>query len=806
MPAQVPPLRLDDALAHLERVLADDDLRLTTVAPTHSGELLLAVDSAAGVTRLVLSARMRPLPRPHVPIGDLKLHLIDGPDGPDLLDAIAMRIRAFQRTPTGSWLDLHNRELGAIHRSDQGFLSLIRWAVAPGTPFWHGWFLQGIEVAGRDPFRVNADLADDRGARVTLTLDADWRPPADAVRLCTTALGTLSLPEPARQATRGSAAAAGAFALVLAWSVHSRMRWDDPPPDAPAHTPDPITPPPAPEPPTSPAYASPEDIAAPRAVGPDGLQRPRVLLLEARHPDFDHHRGVEYFPFLLGLMDAIGAQARWWTVSAPIGRVLQGQSYALRLDDPLMSHLGRDVASWTPDVVVMNCAPSEELRHALCGHMPAPTLIDLTDRIGYDSTVAEVLDLFPGLPADVALTPGERLVTAVAPRFDRHFAEPALADATESFHRLATRYECNYFAPARDNPFFADLDSPHVAGFRGCTFCFMPVARARRTVPMPELASEFAVVMRQILAEQRDAPARIDRFAYVLDQSRVGDRLCTFLDHVLDAPLKPSTFIAMTRIDTLLAMREALEARIAALAPRGHHLQLVSIGADNLSDVENLRFNKGLVREQVLACHDMMAGLARRFSTTFSFSPLAMILFTPWTRPEDLRINLRAALRMGDDWLQWAMGTALELWEGTPLTDLARRDGLLADHFGSVGSIAMSCIPAVDVVEIPWRFQDARVERMHQLLVRLDPAPASFLRPENDALTEEIRILRRALPAAVGEHYVSTALCIVDAVEALGAAANLAALFAFIRDHAPTLDAPDRGESATPSKPGPDAV
>ena len=507
----------------------------------------------------------------------------------------------------------------------------------------------------------------------------------------------------------------------------------------------------------------------------------RVLLLEALHENPEHHAGAEYYPYLLDMFQRLGWTCRWWCVSAPWRKMRQGEIYCLRLAEAERGWLKRKAAAFAPDFVALHDRPSPELAADIRAAAPAARLVFTSEKVGYYATVAQAAALFKAPPDCLGAKNSKRfLVQAAEPRFARRFRDAREAERFAGSIRLATPSTCCYGRPARDNRFYKGLDSEAVRSFRGCTFCYVPVLAAgwpTKSIPMAELCGQ---ALAQIEAHQKAAP-KTPRFTYLLGQSPLGDRFEALGQALLRRRLKPSTFITMLRPDALLAKRRVLEGVLRGLRAAGHQLRLVSIGADNLSDVENERFNKGVTARQLLACHALLRLWARRYPETFFPEPgFSGILFTPWTRPEDLLANIAAARAIGEQWLVKMVGTLLQLWPGTAITELARHDGLLARRFGSAADISISCVPGTPRRELPWRFADPRVETIHRYAIRLDPRPRSALLGEKDELVQALRRRRAALDPKLGQDYIGLLRLLVLAVAELGAQAGVEQVFDFI--------------------------
>jgi hypothetical protein len=523
----------------------------------------------------------------------------------------------------------------------------------------------------------------------------------------------------------------------------------------------------------------------------------RVLLLETLNEDQQRHHRAEIFPFLLGLARELGWEPRWWVVPVPRALMHSGGRFVVQPPDDIVARLQAELAAFAPDLVVVHARPAARFAAALRAAAPQARLADLTcldvhppdggDRSG---RVGAGVSLDVPVPALIAaLAPAEArrgrardglLLDRVLPVFERRFLGFAADPPPEPIVRLAMLDRCTHRPPLRNHPDFRHLTDDLVRRHHGCSFCPAAAATAiRLETPLPEL------LLRQIRAHQRAAPATGQRLEYFLEKSPVASDLAALLDALPEAAPRPCTVTTMLRADALLAQRARLEGTLARLRAAGHRLFVVSVGAENFSAAENQRFNKGLPPERLWECVDLVDDLEARFPDVFRVEPgrFSTILFTPWTRPEDLRANIRAARRLGRLFLQTALGTRLQLWDELPITELARADGLLTERFGSLADAIPVCVTDPDTHERPWRFADPRSERLHALLIRLDPSPLRVTLAEDDPLREELRRARQTLPPATRDDYVAVAEALVDAVEALGAEAGLPSLLA----HAATI-------------------
>ncbi len=414
--------------------------------------------------------------------------------------------------------------------------------------------------------------------------------------------------------------------------------------------------------------------------------------------------------------------------AASRGTILQGEAYPLALEPgPLRTLLDR-VRAWSPDVAVVMDAPSDALTSAWRVAASRTRFAVTRGRLSGDSTLSGVASWLE-LPLPRSLDGGCPLLDTVPPCFDRDVLEANLARATREFHRLAARLNCSYRRRVSGNRFYAPI-AREVRGAWGCTFCFLPVLVGDRPLRCADIERDIALVLRQVVAHQAATPSHVTAFNYWLDQGLAGEHVHLLLERLARLDLRPTRVTTLLRPDQFLARIPALERVLPRMAERGHRLDLVSVGADNLSATENARFNKGISPARVLAAREAAQDLERRWPEAFSCLDFSWILFTPWTRLSDLRDNILGARRMGPGVLKGILGTVLQLWEGTPITALARRDGAIADRFeGSLALVEVSNVPPANVREVPWRFLDPTTRRAHEVLSAWTRSPTASASP-----------------------------------------------------------------------------
>lgn len=377
-----------------------------------------------------------------------------------------------------------------------------------------------------------------------------------------------------------------------------------------------------------------------------------------------------------------------------------------------------------------------------------------------------------------ALTQGPPLPrTTSREPFDALVAQDVICATTPPISLRRTLFG-NVGCPFSDDPLRLPLyqgialpEGPSVARL-GCAFCDLGGDYEKR--PDAEVVAETVEQARFWSA--RD-PA-VEEF--VLSDQHPLRYLPALLRAARDAGVRPMRWLFAARVDTFVRERARVEEVIAAARATGQRVELYLSGFEAFSDAELGRYNKGVtVREQVAAVAAMRE-LAQAHPDVFDYARArghSLILWSPWTTPEDLAASAAAMRVHGLAGLfHEPARNRLRLYEDLPIFYAAARDGALLDAWddGDDGAAARKGYNP----ERPWRFLDARTRRAHDLTRRL-----------REVLGPETALAQLAAAAAFARDRVDAPLDRVD--EGLRALRD--ALASLLRDRPP--GAPSRGRA-----------
>jgi len=484
-----------------------------------------------------------------------------------------------------------------------------------------------------------------------------------------------------------------------------------------------------------------------------------VLLVEFAATDRFHRKGS--FPYVHGWLKQQNVVVRWLRFGVAAARRFErgeegvgltpGELQTLRgtLDEARTTHVVFGSQPAASLVGGLAHAGASGLRLALLGEVAAlpPTAgVEVVDE------APAALAAFLGLEPPNVAGPFFRLAL---PDFGFEAANAA-ARGAPALPFLMLGRECTFSKPFLSNSFLADLDLDDCLRRGGCAFCARPSEGPGSWDLAPEEVRAHLAALRSTL------PAQADRLAVRLLGEPALVRLDELVEGILSEGFREADWLLDARADALAAMADRLAAAAGRFEGTGNRLHVALVGIESFSAAELLRLNKGVDPLTNLAAVATLLDLERRCPTTFAFREhggLSLILFTPWTTRTDLAGNLRLLHVTGLEPLCGKVYTSrLRLVPGLPLTERARRDGLLVEAYDD---------PLLDTAarnlydpEVPWRFADPALEPACRLLLRFTGAA-----PGEDPLARSVaRALERARD--VGLTSLEVALRVVELAEA----------------------------------------
>lgn len=467
-----------------------------------------------------------------------------------------------------------------------------------------------------------------------------------------------------------------------------------------------------------------------------GARRPRLLLVELVSDKF--YRAVT-FPFIHGFALRAGVTSEWVRFAALDKLRLESDGVPLRAED--VDQLRGLVERARPSHVVFSVRPASSLLLALDEGTSDRQYAFLL----HSSRLPPAIQVRPGLrlvPIDgsehgAARFLGMEVVSTVTPDFGWVAGNEAAASLDANpFVILGS--VCSYNKSVAINPFFRGLDLSTVTLKVGCTFCSRPnyfQDISEGTLPALE---------RQLAAIERTCPRPQGRRLQIW-------MLGGTMTHEIDAiaaliarmELRPADFRFESRVDQLLGESGRIERALGSLEGTGHRVAFAPLGVENFASPELERFNKGVEARENIAAAKYVSILQSRFPDVFLLDEtrdwMTMITLTPWTRPEELDLNIAVSTALG--LRQIVLGNWLRLTVGTPLEAKARQDGLVSEEYGD---------PLVEygrknfyAQEVPWRFAAPEMEVVTRILLHFQTEPES-----RETFAHELSALRGSFEAA----------------------------------------------------------
>lgn len=453
----------------------------------------------------------------------------------------------------------------------------------------------------------------------------------------------------------------------------------------------------------------------------------RLMLVELLPDEAERQFGMQDYPFLMGLARSLGWEVSWSVLGVRYDPTLR---YALDPGDIklLLAEAGRR----RPQVVVLNERLREDQAAALAAAAGEARLVYSSRRGDQDlSRFADfVREHLPEAPRRVVDDPD--LLDRIEPEFKREVLNKA-SWADNPIVRVFVGNRCSYRTRVADNPYYRRLKLPSAT--MRCSFCFDEGVASRVSV-----RRQASLAARQVATACRLRPAAGGERRFEVIGSRLRLRLEGFVRELLRLGARSAELCFMPRIDEILEARAVIERCLPLLARNDLAIRFYGAGVENFSSAENLRLNKGITARQVHEAAAFIIATRARWPEQFRFQDgqLSMILFTPWTTLDDLRINMENIERCPLICPCAALKSRLQLFPGPgrPIAALAEHDGLL-DKKRDVPFYNSGCIVSADQSEIPWRFAHPEVE----VLCRLGLKISRYHRDERPADDPEIQAI-----------------------------------------------------------------
>ena len=439
----------------------------------------------------------------------------------------------------------------------------------------------------------------------------------------------------------------------------------------------------------------------------------RLLLVEFAVID-RFHRATE-FPRLQGRARQEGLECRWLRVAVP---------------PDVLHNLGTDGAGLPPEdrAALRDFILGFDPTHILFSRRPAASLVRILDagesprRFGYLGGPVDA-EAFLGFG-------GPRNARPPAPDYS-WIAGNAAAESLEPLPFVVVGDECRYNKSTAGNPFFRGVDLSGLKRPGGCSFCERPANRKGASeAVLPALERELSAV------EKTCPRPKGRRLKIRLSGDPLMRRIDEAAGRILRLGMRPAEFLLDCRADMLLRTSRKFEKALRLLRRTKHRFSLSLIGIENFSSTELQRYNKGVTSSQNLEATRLLFDWEARFPDVFGFREyggLSLITFNPWTRPEELDLNIAVAELAGIGCVLGKLWTGrLRLSRGLALEAKARQEGLIAEGCGD--ALLETAKLNFYENEVPWRFQAPEMEAVNRLLTRFALESPSLEDPLSQAV------------------------------------------------------------------------
>lgn len=311
--------------------------------------------------------------------------------------------------------------------------------------------------------------------------------------------------------------------------------------------------------------------------------------------------------------------------------------------------------------------------------------------------------------------------------------------------------ECGHFAPLSRNKAYGSLVFDEGEHF-GCSFC------QSRCRPTPDARADAGGARTPLSWYTRQLEAVVaTRAGMQLPYAFLCERLegRSMLRHVTDELRRLGLdrsvrLLLAARSDQAQGIDAVLREQLASQEPRQLRVGVYASGIESFVKEDLELFNKGTEVIDSLRSPRLLMRLNQDFPEAFEVDGLSLILFTPWTRLEGLQLNLRLVQHLGlIDPIGNLFEARMRLHRELPVTALAEQHGLLKEREEDEALVMNR--RKLFSAELPWRFQDARLDPIARVMLRFEDHGASDDSPgiATDEISAAITDALEAFPESV---------------------------------------------------------
>jgi hypothetical protein len=253
-------------------------------------------------------------------------------------------------------------------------------------------------------------------------------------------------------------------------------------------------------------------------------------------------------------------------------------------------------------------------------------------------------------------------------------------------------FGCLHNKPIKDNPYFNNIEinesfkNLHESAQkvlnsylsrvgRGCSFCNICVDRDYTIFPKEEIVNKLVAQIRYTISNYNSI-----RAIFLVDEYPFN-YLYDLIKEIVNQKISIDSFSFESRSDWLYRNKDIIEKTVRFLEKNHIKLSVGFIGIENFSQMELDIFNKEVSADINILILNELYKIKNKYPKTFYYNIEHIILFNPWTRLEDIEINLKILSKLGDEYdpCNNVFFTSMRIYRYTPFYYKAKKDKLLID-------------------------------------------------------------------------------------------------------------------------------
>lgn len=291
---------------------------------------------------------------------------------------------------------------------------------------------------------------------------------------------------------------------------------------------------------------------------------------------------------------------------------------------------------------------------------------------------------------------------------------------------------CGHRIDYSNNPFYRHIKDEKITKRLGCAFCGTLNVKIKKSKDACD-----NIIAKQIreIAHSRGTSENYPH-AILLEQMDDGDYFWSCVRTMQETGLSRYTRLLIApRTDRIPLLEKLIHEHFRTAGDQGPAIGIYASGVESFSLEELTLYNKGTTPLDCIRAFNIARGLKRTYPDRFSYTGLSFLLFSPWTKPENLHLNMGLIrhLHISRKEAGNIFQSRMRLHRHLAITGLAEHEGVVIEK--ETDPTLIMNRRKLFANEKPWDFVDGRLKPLSRIVLRFD----LFNENDHDKLTQSVK-------------------------------------------------------------------